>query len=828
MNRLQYALLFTLLFAASLPARADDIPDAFSFTVQTGIVSDSTVVSNIITVSGIDGPSPIAITQCGSDVCEYAINGGPWTTAPGFVNNGDTIQVRQHASSNPFTETKLILSIGGVSDAFSVTTAGTAGSLQFEATDYTVAEGIATVTLKVTRSGGTTGTASVQYATANGSATAGSDYTAKTGTLTWAANDAAAKSIAVTIVNDALVEPNETFSVTLSNPVNVTLGTPNPATVTILDKSSVVQFNPATATVVEGTDAVITVSRQGSSIGPVTVNYSTANGTALAGSDYLTTTGTLTWSDGDAADKTISVPVINDYLIEAAENFKVNLISASGAILGTAKIATVTIADNEAANTIQFNPATLTVNEGAGTASLTVTRTGTPTGGATATWSTADGTAKSGLDYTASSGTLTWAAGDTAPKTITIPIIDDTLVEPAENFKVNLTTAVGATLGSAKAATVTIADNESGAGTLQFTASNYTVKENIASITISVTRTDGATGAISVQYATLNGSATAGSDYTLKTGTLTWANNDAATKTIVVPILNDSLTEGTETFTVTLASPTGGAVIGAISPASVSIIDDETPATVGIEFAARKYTVAENGGSITLTVNRDPANAGGAASVSYATANGSAMTGTDYLAQTGSLSWAAGDSSPRSIIVPIVNDALAEVTESFNVTLSNAAGNSLGTIPVATVTVLDDDEIFPPGGQLPSGLVIPAGASAGWFVDYSQYQAGVASLRSGSIGDNQNAAGEISANFQNGMISFALKTSSQAGSDNLRFYIDGEKKGEWSGLQSAWTTVSYPLVAGPHTLRWAYEKDDSLIAGSDAAWIDTVNLPAVQ
>lgn len=804
----------------------DGIPDVFTFQSQTGATANSLVLSNTVTVSGVAGPSRITIDGCDSSQCEYSINGGLWTDVPGLVANGDQVRTRILVAGYA-TQAHLTLNIGGIVRTFTASTAGSPGALQFGAPDYFVAEGVATVTLSVTRTGGGTGAASVQYATSNGTATAGSDYTAKTGTLSWAAGDVAAKTIAIPIANDTIAEANETFTVTLTNPVGATLGTPNPATVAILDKSSTVQFNPAALSVNEGNNAVLTVSRTGSSVGAVTVAYATANGTALSGGDYLASTGTLTWADGDATDKSISIPIVNDNLIEANETFTVTLSAPVGAALGTAKVATVTLGDNESANTLQFNPATASVNEGAGTVTLTVTRLGNTTYGASATWSTTDGTAKAGLDYSAQSGSLAWGPGDTSSKTITIPILDDTLVETAETFTVTLTSATSATLGTAKSATVTLADNESGAGTLQFAVDAYTVKENTASITLGVARTGGAQGAISVQYATANGSASAGSDYTAKSGTLTWASGDAATKTIVVPLLNDSATEGTETFSVTLNSPTGGAVLGATNPATVSIIDDETPATVGISFAAKKYTIAENGGSLTLSITRDPANAVDAAQVSYATANGTALSGGDYLAQTGSLSWSAGDSSARDIIVPIVNDAVAEATESFSVTLSNAAGNSLGAIPVATVTILDNDEIFPPL-VTPPGWSIPAGADAGWATAYDQYQVGVASLRSGSIGDSQKAQIEVTGTFQNGMVSFALKTSSQAGADTLRFYIDGDKKGEWSGIQTAWTTVSYPLVAGPHTLRWSYEKNASLIGGGDAAWIDSLTLPAMQ
>ena len=823
-------LRWMVLSALLLLCLAGQAQAAFAFIDQSGVVPGSTVVSNVVTVGGLSGPGSISITQCSTDICEYAINGGTWTAAAGFVNNGDTVQARQHASSNALTETKLFLAIDGFSDAFSVTT-GTvvgAGTLQFFATNYTVSETGVQVTISVTRTGGTSGAASVHYATVNGSATPGQDYTAKSGTLSWAAGDGAAKTFTVSITNDAIPEGNETFSVSLDTAVAASLGAPGSAVVTILDKSSTVQFIPSTLSVGEETGmATLTVSRSGGAEGVASVSYATANGTAVAGADYLAVNGTLNWGDGDNADKTISVPLINDSLTEPAETFAVTLGNPAGVLLGTAKVATVTLADGDSA--MQFSVAGVSVAESvaSGNVVLSVTRTGTSSGPASISYATADGTATAGSDYTAASGTLNWGAGDAAAKTITVAILNDAMVEGGETFKVNLTSAVGATLGVNKAVTVTITDTDNAAGALQFSSPNYTIRENGASIALSVSRSGGTAGAVTVQYATSNGSAGAGPDYTAKTGTLSWAAGDGAAKPISIAIINDTATEGTENFTVTLANPTGGAVIGATNSATVSIIDDETAATGGVEFQDAKYTLTEGVPSVTLIVTRG-ADTSNAAQVSYASANGTAMAGTDYLAQAGNLSWPATDNTTRVIVVPIVNDAVAEATEAFSVTLSNPSGTVLGANGKVTVTILDDDEVFPPGGQMPGGWTKPGAGDRGWYVSWGQAQAGVASLRSGNVLDGQKAQVEVTRNFQNGMVSFNLKASSEVNADYLRFYIDGVKKGEWSGVQTTWTAVSYPLVAGTHTLTWSYEKDSSLMAGADGAWIDTVSLPAVQ
>ena len=97
--------------------------------------------------------------------------------------------------------------------------------------------------------------------------------------------------------------------------------------------------------------------------------------------------------------------------------------------------------------------------------------------------------------------------------------------------------------------------------------------ENGGSVTITATRANGSNGAVGVSYATSNGTATAGSDYTATSGTLSWADGDTANKTFTVPITNDTTVEGNETFNVALSSPTSGAALDSQDSATVTIVD---------------------------------------------------------------------------------------------------------------------------------------------------------------------------------------------------------------------------------------------------------------
>lgn len=561
------------------------------------------------------------------------------------------------------------------------------GQLVLSGVPYTVAENAGFVTITVNRINGANGAVSVNYTTTAGSATAPGDYTTTSGTLNWADGDTASKAFNIPIQDDTLVEGNEQFTVSLSAPTGgATLGAPNSSTVTITDfEPGQLAFDNATYSVSEnGSFVTITVNRTNGSNGEIAVNYTTANNTAAAGSDYTTTAGTLNWADGDTAPKSFNVPILDDTLVEGNEIFTVSLNTPTGgATLTSPSSATVTITDVEPGQLV-LSSSTYLVNENGTFLQVTVNRVNGGNGAVSVNYSTANGSATAGSDYTTAAGTLNWADGDTAAKTFNIPILEDALVEGNETFTVSLDTpGGGATLGSPSSATVTIADFE--AGQLVFSSPTYLVNENGTFIQITVNRINGSNGAVAVNYSTISGTATAGLDYTTTVGTLNWANGDTAPKTFNVPIFDDTTVEGNEAFTVALDTPTGGATLGSPFTAEVTIADFEAGQ---IAFSSATYVVNENGGFVQITVNR-AAGSSGPASVNYGTSNGSATAGADYTTTAGILNWADGDTAPKTFNVPILDDALVEADETFNVTLSGASGATIGSPNPATVTILD-------------------------------------------------------------------------------------------------------------------------------------------
>ena len=256
-----------------------------------------------------------------------------------------------------------------------------------------------------------------------------------------------------------------------------------------------------------------------------------------------------------------------------------------------------------------------------------------------------------------------------------------------------------------------------------------------------------------------------------------------------------------------------------------------------ISFQPTSYTVSEGAGSANLTVQR-LGNIGAAASVNYTTQAGTATAGADFTTTTGTLTWPAGDGSTRVISVPIIDDTIAEPSETFTVALSNPQGTTIGT-GSATVTITDNEQgVFPPNCMMPTtGWSVPTGATAGWQVATDSASEGTCSLKSAPIGDNAKAQIAFTGNFVAGNVTFDRRVSSESTFDCLQFLIDGVAQSIGSNCSGAnlvgasgdvpWGGVSVPITAGAHTLTWSYLKDANTIEGSDAAWFDKLVLPLV-
>lgn len=211
----------------------------------------------------------------------------------------------------------------------------------FAVSDVSANEG-SSITFTVTKTGLTNLSYSINYATANGTATAGSDYTSKTGTLTFAATDTQ-KTVTVSTTSDTTPENNETFLFNLSGATGgATIGDAQAVGTIVNDDGVGVTVSDGAGT--EGDLITLYVTKVGSTSSTITVNWATADGSAVAPSDYVAGSGVLTFAPADTS-KTINIQTNQQRIVEGDEIFLVNLTKGTGTYTLMRNQAGITIAD---------------------------------------------------------------------------------------------------------------------------------------------------------------------------------------------------------------------------------------------------------------------------------------------------------------------------------------------------------------------------------------------------------------------------------------------------------------------------------------------------
>jgi hypothetical protein len=577
------------------------------------------------------------------------------------------------------------------------------------AANYSVSQAAGSVNLIVKRGGTSTTAISVAYATANGSAIAGTNYTGASGVLQWAENDWTPRTVAVPISTALAFSGNKSFTLALSNPsTGVSIVYPGSTTVTIAGSATAtagtLQLSEAAYLVGQGAgSATITVNRADGDIGATSVSYATANGTAIAGTDYTAMSGTLQWASGDSTAKSVSIPVSNAAPFTGSKAFSLALSNATAsATIGSPQNATVSIAGDQSApvGSLVLSASGYSVAQNGGQLTVTVDRTGGSNGAVSVSYGTSNGTAVAGTDYTAASGALQWADGDTSAKTFSIPVSNAVPFSGSKTFTIALSSpSAGAAIASPGSATATISgDAAAPVGSLQLSAASYAVNQGAGTLAVTVTRTNGSSGAASVTYSTTGGTAVAGTDFTAAGGTLNWADGDATSKTFSVAISNATPFSGNKSFTISLSNAgTTGAALGSPSSAIATITGDAVAAVGSLQLSASSYGIGQAAGTLSVTVNRT-GGSNGAVSVAYGTANGTAVAGTDYTASSGTLSWAAGDASSKSFSIAVSNATPFSGSKTFTVALSGATGGATLSSPSsADVTIAGSQVIVPAG-----------------------------------------------------------------------------------------------------------------------------------
>ena len=471
--------------------------------------------------------------------------------------------------------------------------------------DVTITEGdTGTVTAQfdVTLSAASGDTVTVDFATADGTAVAGDDYLAASGTLTFSPGQTV-RSIPVSITSEALVELDEAFSVNLSNPAGATIAD-GQATGTITnDDDATISIDDVT--LAEGdadtTSFTFTATLDSAVDSPVSIDFATADGTAIsADNDYSAASGTLTFAGNAGETQTVTVNVNGDQEVELDETFLVNLTNAVASgrnvtIADGQATGTITNDDSAAPPTISIGDVTITEGDtGTVTAQFDVTLSAASGDTVTVDFATADGTAVAGDDYLAASGTLTFSPGQTV-RSIPVSITSEALVELDEAFSVNLSNPAGATIADGQATgtitnddwlppTITpigdqTIDEDTSTGPLAFTVGNADTES--ASLVVTATSSDQTL--ISNSDIVVSGS---DSDRTIEVTPTQNGNGGPVTITLSI---GEGQTAVTETFAVNVIAVND-------APSFEMLGDQSVPANSGAYTVAGFATATPGGG----------------------------------------------------------------------------------------------------------------------------------------------------------------------------------------------------------------------------------------
>jgi gliding motility-associated-like protein len=598
--------------------------------------------------------------------------------------------------------------------------------------------------------------------TMSGTATNGADYNSLPGTAVIPAGQSAV-TVPIHTIDDQVIEGTETIAMTLDGGSSASFGgftpsaTAGNAVMNMTDDdlgNLTVQVTNAADGAEGGVNGSVTIALPANMTctEPVSVNY-TVGGTATPGADYTALSGTAVILPGNNS-VTVPVNIIDDQVIEPAETVTFTLNGGSSPSFvfanGTNSTATVNITDND--NTTANRTLIVTRSEDAAEPGTPGQFTISLPAGVTVAepvtvYYTVTGSATPGADYETLSGTVILPAGANSV-TVPVSVIDDQEIETAETIILTVNNGSTTTLGAFTAST------SNGTATVNLADDDAQLTDNLV---LSVVRTTDAAEPdtnglftislpsgvtvnepVTIRY-TMSGTAGNGTDYTALSGSVVLP---AGQNSVTVPVVvnNDRVIENTETAVLTLGNSTSASFSftpgSAYGSATMYVYDDDNvPANTALQVTAGG-NAAEPGTNSLFTIGL-PAGftAAEPITVHYST-GGTATSGTDYVALSGTATIPAGSNS-ITIPVTIIDDQLIENTETLVLTLNGASGTSLTGFTAtasATVNISDNDST--------GNNVLSVVASAANAAEPSTNGAFTISLPNGVI-----AAGDVVVNY---------------------------------------------------------------------------------
>ncbi|SFE91182.1 Calx-beta domain-containing protein [Roseivivax sediminis] len=565
---------------------------------------------------------------------------------------------------------------------------------------------------------------SFDYATQGAGARAGSDFTQTSGTVTFAPGQTRA-TVAVAVSGDTAREPTEFVQLAVT-PTGA-LGDGGAGAVglaTILDDDGgalpVLSTSPAVVRESIGSgfggtlSLVVTLSEPSSDA--VTVSYRTLGATATSHIDFPRGGDTLTFAPGETS-KTVNLRVLSDNAFEDDEALFFEFFDIAGATFaGGAKVLreTAFILDDDdpgLSRSLQVSePVLLEGDAGTSIARFELTLSRPVEASTSFDWATADSSAEAGSDYTAASGTVTFAPGQTRAF-VDVRVSGDTASEATEFFQLSVTPTSALGDGGAGAtgrAFLIDDDGEDGLPTISIASTD--TRESIGSgfggtIDFVVTLSEPAEDTVTVQYRSVDRTTSAGTDYAAFEGTVTFAPGETS-KTISPRVTSDNVDEDDESFSVELFSPTGAVLAGGVPVLTEAafIIDDDG---VGLDRALHVsdvFITEPVSGTATATFEIRLSRAfDTATTLDYETVAGSASAGSDYTPASGSITFLPGQIEAAVNVTVRSDNDFTESPETFLLSIpalpSTVAGGAAGSLGTATIRQ-------PPVPRPPEGEVV--------------------------------------------------------------------------------------------------------------------------
>lgn len=566
---------------------------------------------------------------------------------PAGVEPGDALAVMQGASAW----------FGGVVNEHLSESDGAGTLMLASQTNVVVREPDAVAKIVLLRTGGSTGTVSIDYATSNESATSGQQFRGVAGTLVFASGEII-KTIEVPLVNDTLAYGKRTFRVNVSNPIGTTLTGKAAIPVIVEDDDAPPALITGDRTVMEGDEGEHVIELPLTLSGPTPVPL-TSEWAIL--SNFSVQSGTVLFAPFGPTTQTITFRYQGNRIREGDRVFSIS----TGVARGPAASATLRIVDDDVPR-ISVLDATVRENT---TGVVTFALSTASDIDVTVKYTAVSGTATAGSDFPAASGIVTIPRLDTIA-TVQLPIAADELEEGNESFRIVLSDATEATIAR-ESATVTIADANT-ASVVSAIAPAATEGSGFAPLRFTVSPAPART--VRFRAKSVSGTAQESVDYrpvdqivTIKAG--------EQTAFVSLQFLGDAAREGNETFNIELSEADG--VTFATPSIPVTIYDDPRREPVLSTFVVTGTDVPEgNSGTTTVRFTIRMASVPSSTIVlPYATAEGTAVPGVDYHAVSGNLVFAPGE-AVKTVDVPVIGDLDHEADEAFTLVVGELSGTA--------------------------------------------------------------------------------------------------------------------------------------------------------